>query len=119
MSRGITLEGLCVSYFYRRSQMYDTLMQMGRWFGYRPNYQDIFRIWISSEAIDWYGYITRATMELRDEIGKMKEANQTPSDFGLKVRQDPDYSLLVTARNKMRNATPITREQRSCVQKVC
>ena len=109
MSRGITLEGLCVSYFYRRSQMYDTLMQMGRWFGYRPNYQDIFRIWISSEAIDWYGYITRATMELRDEIGKMKEANQTPSDFGLKVRQDPDYSLLVTARNKMRNATPITR----------
>ena len=48
-------------------------------------------------------------MELRDEIGKMKEANQTPSDFGLKVRQDPDYSLLVTARNKMRNATPITR----------
>lgn len=73
----------------------------GCWFGYRPNYQDIFKIWISSEAIDWYGYITRATMELRDEIGKMKEANQTPSDFGLKVRQDPDYSLLVTARNKM------------------
>ena len=109
MSRGITLEGLCVTYFYRRSQMYDTLLQMGRWFGYRPNYQDIFKIWISSEAIDWYGYITRATMELRDEIGKMKEANQTPSDFGLKVRQDPDYSLLVTARNKMRNATPITR----------
>lgn len=109
MSRGITLEGLCVSYFYRRSQMYDTLMQMGRWFGYRPNYQDLFKIWISSEAIDWYGYITRATAELRDEIGKMKEANQTPSDFGLKVRQDPDYALLVTARNKMRNAMPITR----------
>ena len=109
MARGLTLEGLCVTYFYRRSQMYDTLMQMGRWFGYRPNYQDLFKIWISSEAIDWYGYITRATMELRDEIGKMKEANQTPCDFGLKVRQDPEYSLLVTARNKMRAAKPITR----------
>ena len=108
MSRGITLEGLCVSYFYRRSQMYDTLMQMGRWFGYRPNYQDIFRIWISSEAIDWYGYITRAANELKDEIAKMKLANQTPMEFGLKVRQDPN-SLIATARNKMRSATQVSR----------
>jgi hypothetical protein len=48
--------------------MYDTLMQMGRWFGYRPNYQDLVKIWMSEEAIDWYGQITRATAELKDEI---------------------------------------------------
>ena len=108
LSRGLTLEGLGVSYFYRRSQMYDTLLQMGRWFGYRPNYDDLFRIWMSEEAIDWYGYITRAANELKDEIAKMKLANQTPMEFGLKVRQDPN-SLIATARNKMRAATQVSR----------
>ena len=102
------MEGLGVSYFYRRSQMYDTLLQMGRWFGYRPNYDDLFRIWMSEEAIDWYGYITRAANELKDEIAKMKLANQTPMEFGLKVRQDPN-SLIATARNKMRSATQVSR----------
>jgi len=108
LSRGLTLEGLAVSYFYRKSQMYDTLLQMGRWFGYRPNYDDLFRIWMAEEAIDWYGYITRAANELKDEIAKMKLANQTPMEFGLKVRQDPN-SLIATARNKMRAAKPIKR----------
>lgn len=108
LSRGLTLEGLAVSYFYRKSQMYDTLLQMGRWFGYRPNYDDLFRIWMAEEAIDWYGYITRAADELKDEIAKMKLANQTPLEFGLKVRQDPN-SLIATARNKMRSATQVSR----------
>ncbi len=108
LSRGLTLEGLCVSYFYRRSLMYDTLLQMGRWFGYRPNYEDLFKIWISVEAIDWYGYITSASEELKLEIARMKNANLTPMDFGLKVRQDP-ASLIVTARNKMRAATFVKR----------
>lgn len=108
LSRGLTLEGLCVSYFYRKSQMYDTLLQMGRWFGYRPDYDDLFKIWISSEAIDWYGYITNANEELKREIIRMKNANQTPLEFGLKIRQDP-ASLIATARNKMRAATSVRR----------
>jgi len=108
LSRGLTLEGLCVSCFYRKSLMYDTLLQMGRWFGYRRGYEDLFKIWISVDAIDWYGYITDATGELKHEIVKMKDAGQTPLEFGLKVRQDP-ASLIVTARNKMRAATLVSR----------
>ena len=108
LSRGLTLEGLCVSYFYRNSIMYDTLLQMGRWFGYRKNYDDIFKIWMAEEAVDWYGYITDVSNELRLEIAKMKAQNQTPAEFGLKVRQDPN-SLIATARNKMRTATSVTR----------
>lgn len=106
LSRGLTLEGLCVSYFYRNTQMYDTLLQMGRWFGYRQNYEDLVKIWLSQDAIDWYGQITKATSELKDEIIAMRNAHQTPREFGLKVRQDPG-SLIVTARNKMRTATTI------------
>lgn len=107
LSRGLTLEGLCVTYFHRNTKMYDTLLQMGRWFGYRPNYGDIVKVWMSQEAIDWYGQITRATAELKYEIINMHNAHQTPREFGLKVRQDPG-ALIVTARNKMRTATDIT-----------
>lgn len=108
LSRGLTLEGLCVSYFYRNTMMYDTLLQMGRWFGYRPNYDDLFKVWMAEDAIDWYGYITDAVNELKEELKKMKRQNQTPEQFGLKVRQAPGV-LLITARNKMRSATPVSR----------
>ena len=107
LSRGLTLEGLCVTYFHRNTRMYDTLLQMGRWFGYRPHYDDLVKVWLTEEMIDWYGQITRASAELKEEITKMRNAHQTPRDFGLRVRQDPG-ALIVTARNKMRTAGDIT-----------
>ncbi|MBR6536089.1 MAG: Z1 domain-containing protein [Lachnospiraceae bacterium] len=109
LSRGLTLEGLVISYFYRNSKMYDTLMQMGRWFGYRKGYDDLCRIWMSDESIEWYRHISQATDELRDEIKRYEDTGLTPMDFGLRVRSDIT-SLIVTARNKMRSA-----ESRECV----
>lgn len=109
LSRGLTLEGLVTSYFYRNSKMYDTLMQMGRWFGYRKGYADICRIFMSSESVEWYRYISNATDELREEVKRYEDTGLTPRDFGLRVRSDIT-SLLVTARNKMRSA-----ESRECV----
>lgn len=103
LSRGLTLEGLCTSYFYRNSSMYDTLMQMGRWFGYRSNYQDMCKIWMPELSMAWYSYISAATDELRAEVKRMQDENMTPKDFGLAVRSDIQ-GLLVTARNKMRSA---------------
>ncbi len=108
LSRGLTLEGLSTSYFFRNSQMYDTLLQMGRWFGYRDGYADLCRIWLSEEAIHWYRHIALASEELRSEIRRMQTLNLTPKDFGLKVRAHPD-SLIVTARNKMRDSKLIER----------
>ena len=108
LSRGLTLEGLSTSYFYRNSQMYDTLLQMGRWFGYRDGYSDVCRLWLSEEAIQWYSHITTATEELRAEVKKMRRKNATPREFGLKVRAHPD-SLIVTAQNKMRLGHTIER----------
>lgn len=100
LSRGLTLEGLMVSYFLRNSMMYDTLMQMGRWFGYRPGYDDLCRVWMPEAAQGWYEHIAEATEELREELRVMQAANATPQQFGLKVRSDPE-TLIVTARNKM------------------
>lgn len=107
LSRGLTLEGLCVSYFYRNSKMYDTLMQMGRWFGYRDKYADICQVWMPDTAVAWYSYISTASDELRREVRRMQNAGLTPRDFGLCVRSDIN-ALLVTARNKMKTARDYT-----------
>jgi len=100
LSRGLTLEGLMVSYFLRNSMMYDTLMQMGRWFGYRPGYDDLCRVWMPEDAEGWYSHISESIEMLREELRRMEAANATPEEFGLKVRSHPD-TLIVTARNKM------------------
>ncbi|QTY25968.1 Z1 domain-containing protein [Flavobacterium sp. CS20] len=71
LSRGLTLEGLSVSYYLRASKMYDTLMQMGRWFGYRPGYVDLCRLFTSRELNEWFCHITLASEELRDEFDYM------------------------------------------------
>ena len=107
LSRGLTLEGLCASYVLRNSKMYDTLMQMGRWFGYRQGYGDICRIHLTPAAISWYKHITTAMEELWDEFAEMAAANLTPSQFGLRVQAHP-LNLIVTAKNKMKSATEVT-----------
>ena len=80
--------------------MYDTLLQMGRWFGYRSGYEDLCRVWMPEEAQGWYTHIADSIEELRDEMARMQSVNATPKDFGLRVRSHPD-TLVVTARNKI------------------
>src|SRR5205085_8979425 len=90
-------------YYLRASRMYDTLMQMGRWFGYRVGYLDVCRLYTTPELQSWYSAVTAANEELIREFEYMAAINKTPRDFGLRVAQHPD-GLLVTARTKLRNA---------------
>lgn len=106
LSRGLTLEGLSVSYFLRNSQAYDTLLQMGRWFGYRPNYDDLCRVWMPEDAAGWFAHIAESVEELRDDFKQMERAGATPREFGLRVRSHPD-SLIITARNRIGSAERI------------
>ena len=101
LSRGLTLEGLTISYYLRSSKMYDTLMQMGRWFGYRPGYLDLCRLFTSEELVSSYRHITVATEEMRAEFDYMALQKKTPLDYGLKVRAHAG-SLVITAANKFR-----------------
>lgn len=107
LSRGFTIEGLTVSYFLRNSQMYDTLLQMGRWFGYRNGYEDLCRLYMREEAIGWYKHISEATEELKEEFKIMNDHNLTPRQYGLKVKNH-DESLIITARNKMFHSSDAT-----------
>ncbi|MCM1178227.1 MAG: Z1 domain-containing protein [Clostridium sp.] len=106
LSRGLTLEGLSVSYFLRASKMYDTLMQMGRWFGYRPGYVDLCRLFTSEELNDWFRHITLASEELRSEFNYLYELRETPDRYSLKVRTHPG-SLQITSLSKRRYTTDV------------
>ncbi len=106
LARGLTLEGLCVSYFVRTTKMYDTLMQMGRWFGYRPGYLDLCRLYTSPDLVRWFSHIADASEELREELDFMAEAKLTPEQYGLKVMSHE--VLTVTSPLKMRNAQTLS-----------
>lgn len=105
LARGLTLEGLTTSYFIRTTKMYDTLMQMGRWFGYRPGYLDLCRLYTTPDLIRSFGLIADAAEELREEFDEMVAVNGTPDKYGIKVASHP--SLLVTSPMKMRTAQTI------------
>lgn len=110
LSRGLTIEGLTVSYMYRNTQMYDTLMQMGRWFGYRPGFEDLCRVHLPQDSINWYSHIAEASEGLRQQIKRMRQEGLSPKDFGLYVKAHSD-SLLITAANKMRSGQEVILNQ--------
>jgi hypothetical protein len=103
LSRGLTLEGLSVSFLDRTTKTSDTLLQMGRWFGYRDGYDDLCKIYIDYQSQEYFIRINETLEELYAELDTMNRANLTPYDFGLQVR-DHAGGLLITAKAKMRTA---------------
>jgi hypothetical protein len=101
LSRGLTLEGLVVSYFIRTSTAYDTLMQMGRWFGYRTGYEDLPRIWMTNELAENFFDLATVEEDFRTEV-KRYTLQKTPAQFGPRIRTHP--SLSITSRLKMQAA---------------
>ncbi len=110
LSRGLTLEGLMISYYSRNSVAYDTLLQMCRWFGYRPKYEDLCAIFMSQNNYDCFCAVVDALDNLDSQLEVMQAQGATPKDFGLMVMESPDTletNLLITARNKLRNSVEI------------
>lgn len=102
LARGLTLEGLCVSFFLRTSLQYDTLLQMGRWFGFRKGYEDLPRLWTTKDLISNFRALAQVEEEIRKEISTYRTAEVTPLDFAVKVRSIP--GLAITSAAKMRHA---------------
>ncbi|TDL67432.1 endonuclease [Rhodococcus qingshengii] len=102
LSRGLTLEGLSITYYFRNTLMYDTLMQMGRWFGYRRGYMDLCRIYTSEEIASNFEHLAIAMVELREEFDRLAQIGKTPSEYAVKMLSHPTMTL--TSPLKMRNA---------------
>jgi hypothetical protein len=102
LSRGLTLEGLLSSYFVRSASAYDTLLQMGRWFGYRRGYEDLVRIWITNELRTWFRDLSFVEAEIRKEIERYEFEKLTPLQAAVRIRTHPD--MAITAAAKMRDS---------------
>lgn len=102
LSRGITIEGLCVTYLARKSATIDTLLQMGRFFGFRGYDIKIMKIWLSQNIKEMFEEADLAQQEFIQQVRIMNDHDQTPSSFGFKIHQSPAYlKLRIVARNKM------------------
>lgn len=106
LSRGLTLEGLIVSYFTRTSSTYDTLLQMGRWFGFRPGYEDLPRLWLQEGLDEDYRFLALVEEEMRNEISALARERRTPREVGLRIRAHPGR-LSIVAPNKMGAASQV------------
>lgn len=105
LSRGLTLEGLLVSYFVRSASAYDTLLQMGRWFGYRFGYEDLPRIWMTEDLRQAFRDLATVEEEIRADVARYEDEGLTPLQFAVRIRTHP--TLAVTSRLKMQAAVPV------------
>lgn len=106
LSRGFTLEGLTINYFIRTTNYSDTLLQMGRWFGYRPGYIDCCKIFTTQESLDKFNSTTMCIEELEGEFVKMEEKGKDPSSFVLRVKKHPG-TLRITRPSILKNAVEV------------
>ena len=98
----LEVEGLSVSYFLRASRQYDSLLQMGRWFGYRRGFADLCRLYTTADMEDWFRHVATATRDLRAQFAHMQLTGATPKEYGLRV--EAHSVMTVTALNKQRHA---------------
>jgi hypothetical protein len=106
LSRGVTIEGLLVSYYVRAAPYYDTHLQMGRWFGYRGDYVDLTRLYSTQVLVTWFHDVATAEEDLRRQIEMYDRLKVTPRDLAPRIRTHP--VMMVTAPNKMRDAQEIS-----------
>lgn len=105
LSRGLTIEGLVSTYFLRSSSLEDSLMQMGRWFGYRVGYELLPRIWMTRNTRRKFRHMALAELHLRESLKDLEVTNCKPADYRLSVLSHPNYGWLrPTAKNRMSGA---------------
>lgn len=105
LSRGLTIEGLVSTFFLRTSKQADTLMQMGRWFGYRKNYELLPRIWMTDDTRRKFEFLSELEVELREDLKRFMVASVSPMEYGPRIKASPKVSWLnLTSKNHMTNA---------------
>lgn len=108
LSRGLTIEGLVSTYFLRSSCQADTLMQMGRWFGYRRGYELLPRIWMSDDTIEKFKFLAQLEESLRDDLHRFTLLGASPLEYGPRVKNSPNASWLrITTKKKMQSAMEV------------
>lgn len=105
LSRGLTLDGLVVSYYYRNSRAYDSLLQMGRWFGYRKGWIDLCRVYTTIKFMNDFITVGKVLQRFKNDVEEMRTLNLNPREVGQRIMYSPN--LIPTARNKMKSSTKV------------
>lgn len=106
LSRGFTLEGLTINYFVRDTNYADSLLQMGRWFGYRPGYLDCCKLFTTADTVESFDFSTSVIEDVEAQFSKMASKDKTPADFAIKVMNDPDV-IKITRPSILKNALTV------------
>jgi hypothetical protein len=102
LSRGLTMPNLLTSYFMRRPEQADTMLQMARWLGYRRPMAYLMSVYSSQGCHEDMSSIAAAEQDIRNQIGEMRRQGKKPIDFQFVVRIR--QGLIPTRTNAMRNA---------------
>ena len=105
LSRGLTIPAPCMCIFLRATGAADTLLQMGRWFGYRDGYADLCRISTTAELADRFMRISSTLDDLNEQVAAMSNQLRSPAEYRLVVQQHPGFQL--TSASKMRTAVDV------------
>ncbi|MBZ5502186.1 MAG: Z1 domain-containing protein [Acidobacteriia bacterium] len=116
LSRGLTLEGLMMSFFIRRSATYDTLMQMGRWFGFRSSYEDLTRICTTVELEGWFTDLAFVEHRLREDIAVYESQGLTPYQVGMRIWQHPAMQVTSPLKRRFASTTAIAQSYSLAVE---
>lgn len=108
LSRGLTLEGLICSYFVRNATAYDTLLQMGRWFGFRNGYEDLPRIWLTEDLEYWFEALSLVELDLRREFSRYAREKVTPMDFIPRIRVTPGIEVTNRAKQQFMTSAAVS-----------
>lgn len=108
LARGLTLEGLLVSYFARRTLMYDTLMQMGRWFGYRGEYEDLTRIYTTAELAEWFADLAQVEHRLRQDLEDYENLGLRPHELGMRILTHPTMQVTSALKRRFTEETVVS-----------
>jgi hypothetical protein len=107
LSRGFTLEGLTINYFIRNTNYADTLLQMGRWFGYRPGYIDCCKLFSTPDSLEKFDLTTETIEDLEQKFIEMnRPPGDTPFKFALRVLKHPG-TLKITRPSILKNTEEV------------
>ena len=105
LARGLTLEGLVCTYFARNANQADTLMQMGRWFGYRKGYELLQRIWMPLALQEKFVLLEKIDEKLKEELQDYMDKGKSPAQFGPHIVNSATIKrFMITAKNRRQNA---------------
>ena len=102
LGRGVTIEGLAVTYITRRASNEtnaDTMEQRARWFGYKRDYLDVCRIFVTAQLRDDYTELLRHEDDFWEALRRNQRQRLSIREWPRMLSLDMNMGLKPTRSN--------------------